>query len=122
MSALYLIRHAQAGPRHKYDQLSDLGRGGGIHPAVFAEVLLVEELLGLAAVNDASRGVLGQLADEHSRDALFESIEVFLVLTIGPAVFKRQDRDAGPRILRDTHRGQRPQDQGQCECHPPPHK
>ncbi len=26
MSALYLIRHAQAGPRHKYDQLSDLGR------------------------------------------------------------------------------------------------
>jgi broad specificity phosphatase PhoE len=26
VSALYLIRHAQAGPRHKYDQLSDLGR------------------------------------------------------------------------------------------------
>ncbi len=26
MSVLYLIRHAQAGPRHKYDQLSDLGR------------------------------------------------------------------------------------------------
>ena len=23
---LYLIRHAQAGPRHKYDRLSDLGR------------------------------------------------------------------------------------------------
>jgi broad specificity phosphatase PhoE len=26
VSALYLIRHAQAGPRHKYDRLSDLGR------------------------------------------------------------------------------------------------
>jgi broad specificity phosphatase PhoE len=26
VSALYLIRHAQAGPRHKYDCLSDLGR------------------------------------------------------------------------------------------------
>ena len=26
MSVLYLIRHAQAGPRHKYDRLSDLGR------------------------------------------------------------------------------------------------
>lgn len=26
MSALYLIRHAQAGPRHQYDQLSDLGQ------------------------------------------------------------------------------------------------
>lgn len=26
MSALYLIRHAQAGPRHQYDRLSDLGR------------------------------------------------------------------------------------------------
>lgn len=26
MSALYLIRHAQAGPRHKYDRLSGLGQ------------------------------------------------------------------------------------------------
>ena len=26
MSVLYLIRHAQAGPRHKYDRLSDRGR------------------------------------------------------------------------------------------------
>jgi broad specificity phosphatase PhoE len=26
VSALYLIRHAQAGPRHKYDRLSDLGQ------------------------------------------------------------------------------------------------
>ncbi len=26
MSALYLFRHAQAGPRHRYDTLSDLGR------------------------------------------------------------------------------------------------
>ena len=26
MSALYLMRHAQAGPRHKYDRLSDLGQ------------------------------------------------------------------------------------------------
>jgi len=26
VSAIYLIRHAQAGPRHQYDRLSDLGR------------------------------------------------------------------------------------------------
>ena len=31
MSALYLIRHAQAGPRHKYDQLSDLGQAQARH-------------------------------------------------------------------------------------------
>ena len=26
MSALYLFRHAQAGPRHAYDTLSELGQ------------------------------------------------------------------------------------------------
>jgi broad specificity phosphatase PhoE len=31
LSALYLIRHAQAGPRHKYDQLSDLGQAQARH-------------------------------------------------------------------------------------------
>src|SRR6187399_38969 len=104
------------------DQLPDLGGGGGVDPALLAQVLLVEEPLRFAAVHDTRGGVLCQLADEHSRDALFQGIEVLLVLAVGPAVLERQDRDAGPRILRDAHRGQRPEDQGQRECHPPPHK
>ena len=66
MSALYLIRHAQAGPRHKYDRLSDLGREQARHlgdylasqPTVFEAVYsggLERQRLTAEAVRQAYR-------------------------------------------------------------------
>src|SRR5690348_1573713 len=80
------------------DQLADLGGGLRVHPAGRAQVLLVEQLLHLLALDHAPGGVRGELGDEHPRNAALEAGEVEAVLPDGATVLEFEDGDAGPGI------------------------
>ena len=46
-------------------------------------------------------GFWPQLADHHAGNTPLQGLEVFLVLSVGAAIFERQHRDTRPCVLRD---------------------
>lgn len=72
MSALYFIRHAQAGPRHQYDALSDLGqRQAALLAAHFAQqgVRFAALYTGTLRRQQQTAGIVRkQLAESHGQE------------------------------------------------------
>ena len=71
MSALYLFRHGQAGPRHRYDTLSNLGEKQARRLFVSGEAIDAERAYRLGFLSDlVDAGNLDQRIDELTGNIL----------------------------------------------------